>query len=254
MTVAEGVSPRFEIGRVASRTFGVIGRNLVVFLSLATLLAGVPQAIVGYFTLTAVFGSGGASAFLISGCAALIGFVAMGVLQAALIHGSVADLNGRKANLSDCLSTGLRFFLPVIGVSILTGLGIAVGFVLLIVPGVLLALAWCVNVPVVVVERKDVFAAFGRSADLTRNHRGAILVLVIAYALVAGILQQVTLAVTGGFSLATLGSFNATQWVVLTVLQVAESLIGAAGIAAIYYELRSIKEGIGPEALASVFD
>jgi hypothetical protein len=32
------------------------------------------------------------------------------------------------------------------------------------------------------------------------------------------------------------------------------SIIGSTFVAAIYYELRQIKEGIGPEALASVFD
>jgi len=30
-------------------------------------------------------------------------------------------------------------------------------------------------------------------------------------------------------------------------------LIGAAGIASIYYELRLVKEGVGPEQLAAVF-
>ena len=254
MTVAEGVSPRFEIGRVASRTFGVIGRNVVVFALLAVVLAGVPQAISRYFAQTAVLG-GGFGAGLISFCAGLVGFVALSVLQAALIHGTIADLNGRRANFNDCLSTGLKFLLPVIGISILTGIAVAIGFVLLIVPGVLLALAWCVNVPVVVVERKEVLAAFGRSAELTRNHRGAIFVLAIAYVLVVWAVDAVGLAVTGGINLTVLsGSFNGAQWAVLTVLQVAQSLLGAAGIAAIYYELRSIKEGIGPEALASVFD
>jgi len=34
----------------------------------------------------------------------------------------------------------------------------------------------------------------------------------------------------------------------------ARAVIASAGVASIYYELRSIKEGIGPEALASVFD
>jgi hypothetical protein len=31
-------------------------------------------------------------------------------------------------------------------------------------------------------------------------------------------------------------------------------IVGSAFSASVYYELREIKEGIGPEALASVFD
>jgi hypothetical protein len=36
--------------------------------------------------------------------------------------------------------------------------------------------------------------------------------------------------------------------------QMINAILSAAGTASIYYELRQIKEGIGPEALASVFD
>jgi hypothetical protein len=35
---------------------------------------------------------------------------------------------------------------------------------------------------------------------------------------------------------------------------VANTLVSYTGLAVIYYELRRLKEGIGPEALASIFD
>ena len=256
MTTFDAVSTRFDMGRVASRTFGVIGRNFVVFLLLAVVLAGVPQGIARYFSQSAVLGGGGVWASLISLIAGLIGFVGVAVLQAALIHGTISDLNGKKADFGDCLSTGLKFLLPVIGISILTGLAVGFGCLLLLVPGVMLGLAWCVNVPVVVVERKEVFAAFGRSADLTRGHRWAILGLIVVWALAVWLIDVVGIAATAGFSLEGLarGAFNGPQWALLTVLQVIQSLIAAAGVASIYYELRSTKEGVGPESLAAVFD
>jgi hypothetical protein len=40
----------------------------------------------------------------------------------------------------------------VIGASILAALGIALGFVLLIVPGLILLTLWCLLVPVIVLE------------------------------------------------------------------------------------------------------
>jgi hypothetical protein len=189
-------------------------------------------------------------------CASLIGYIAMNILQAGVIHGTVDDLNGEKADFKDCLVTGARFLLPVIGISILTGLAVAVGLVLLIVPGVLMMLAWCVNIPVVVVERKGVFEAFGRSAELTRGHRGAIFLLLVIYAVIAWIVSAVGLALTGGLDLAALsaGGFKPAQWALLTVFQLVEALVGAAGVASIYYELRSIKDGVGPSTLAAVFD
>ena len=42
---------------------------------------------------------------------------------------------------------------------------------------------------------------------------------------------------------------------ILTALgQVFATLINAVGVAAVYYEIRQIKEGIGAENLAAVFD
>ena len=255
MTAAVAASARFEMGRVITRTFGVIGRNFVVFALLALIVAGIPAALVNYLTEASRAGAT-FDARLGSGIAGLISLLASCVLQAALIHGTISDLNGRKAVFGDCLSTGMRFLLPVLGVSILTGFAVVLGFVLLIVPGVLMALAWCVNVPVVVVERRGVMSTFSRSADLTRGHRWPILGLFVAYGLVAWVIDVVGVVAAHGFSLASLtaGGFNPVEWIVLTVVQVVQALIGAAGLASIYYELRSNKEGVSAQQLASVFD
>jgi hypothetical protein len=42
--------------------------------------------------------------------------------------------------------------------------------------------------------------------------------------------------------------------IVMLVITVASTLISYTGLAVIYYELRRLKEGVGPEALASIFD
>jgi hypothetical protein len=81
--------------------------------------------------------------------------------------------------------------MPLLGVSILAGLGIVVGFVLLIVPGLYLMTIWSVVAPVTVLERPGVFAAFGRSRELVRGYGwevfGVILVVIIV-SIVASIL------------------------------------------------------------------
>ena len=60
--------------------------------------------------------------------------------------------------------------LPLLGAGLLAGLGIALGFLLLIVPGLYLITIWAVVAPVIVVEKPGVFAAFGRSRELVRGH------------------------------------------------------------------------------------
>ena len=83
---------------------------------------------------------------------------------------------------------------PLFAVSLLAGLGIAVGFVLFIVPGLFLMTIWAAVAPVVVLERPGVFAAFGRSRELVRGHGWTVLgalalvfLIVLAAGVVAGI-------------------------------------------------------------------
>ena len=140
--------------------------------------------------------------------------------------------------------------------SIVIGTDALVGPFTVSVPGVMLALAWMVAVPAEVVERTGVFGAFSRSAALTRNHRWSLLGLYAVYFILSLILTLTLLALTGGFQAAAqvVSRGSPALLAVMAVLHVIQSVIGSAGIAAIYYELRSIKEGIGPEALAAVFD
>ncbi len=103
------------------------------------------------------------------------------------------------------------------------------------------------------------FGAFGRSADLTRRHRWSILGLAVAYVLLSIVVGAVIGGIIGGVigaapGVSSPGRLVGLQVVISLVLQPVQILLATAGIASVYYELRSIKEGIGPEALASVFD
>jgi hypothetical protein len=72
-------------------------------------------------------------------------------------------------DLSQTVRAAGPYILPVIGASILAGIGIAIGFFLLIVPGLILLTYWCLIVPFIVITGAGVFESFGRSM---RNVRG----------------------------------------------------------------------------------
>jgi hypothetical protein len=78
---------------------------------------------------------------------------------------------------------------------ILAGLGIAVGFLLLIVPGLILLTLWCLIVPVIVLEGKQVGESFSRSRELVRGHAwtvfGVVVVTAILSAIASGIIQAI---------------------------------------------------------------
>jgi hypothetical protein len=67
---------------------------------------------------------------------------------------------------------------------LIAGIGIAIGFVLLIIPGLVLLTFWCVIVPTIVIEGKSAGESFGRSFDLVRGHFWRVLGVIVLAALI----------------------------------------------------------------------
>jgi membrane-anchored glycerophosphoryl diester phosphodiesterase (GDPDase) len=126
--------------------------------------------------------------------------------------------------------------------------------VLLGAPAAYFMTAWAVVAPAVVIDRAGVFGAFSRSWVLTRRNRWAIFVLGIVLWTFAAILLllSVNLAyATGSVSRLDPSSSVSIAWLVSTTLG---AVVGSAGVASVYYELRILKEGADPSRLAEVFD
>jgi len=264
MTAADmPASAGFEIGRVVSRALSVVGKNFFSFLALATLSA-LPVIVFTFFSvLTAAIGlhmgplirPGTISAVIVGFVAGyLLYFVFANLLQAAMMHGTVVTLNGGHASFFDCLATGVRHAVPLTIITVLATLGMMVGFVLLVVPGIILALAWSVIAPVRVTENTGILETFGRSARLTKGHRGSLFLLMLLFGVVVVVLDFVIRPLAGVSLVATPGAATPLVLVALTALvQILTAMIGASLYASAYYELRVIKEGVGPEKLAAVF-
>ena len=261
---------RIDFGRIIKHTFGAIQHNAANFAILALLLAGLPAllsttgliGLLGQASKIQVQGGGlGALTGMalpgaLTGLGGLVGLITNAILQGAIIFGAASYFNGRPATFSDCLNAGARRCLPLIGLFIVMGFAVLFGILFFIVPGIMMAIAWVAATPVLVVERTGVFAALGRSADLTRGRRWPIFGLVILSSFAIGIIQNIIIGVVGGlFSVGAsrMGQLTA-QLPVSAMIGVAASVLTSTGIAALYYELRSTREGIGPEALAAVFD
>jgi Membrane domain of glycerophosphoryl diester phosphodiesterase len=107
--------------------------------------------------------------------AALIGFVGTTLVQGALVEVVDDEHRGkRQRSLTELYrSSGSRLGSMLVA-SILMGIGVGIGLVLLIVPGVLLAIRWAVAVPVVMLEGLKARAAMRRSQELVEGHRGEV--------------------------------------------------------------------------------
>lgn len=117
----------------------------------------------------------GLLALALGGFGKLLGEVvqtcAVFLLEAALVKAVQEVRDGRAA-----VSVGQTFravrpdLLAVAIASIVAGIAIWIGLLLLVVPGLYLLTIWAVLMPVLVIERPHTFAAFGRSQQIVRGH------------------------------------------------------------------------------------
>jgi hypothetical protein len=102
---------------------------------------------------------------------AIISFAATYVVQASLIKAVQDVRDGRvDLDLSQTVRAAGPYILPVIGASILAGIGITIGFILLIVPGLILLTYWCLIVPFIVLAGSGVIESFGNSMRTVRGY------------------------------------------------------------------------------------
>jgi hypothetical protein len=103
--------------------------------------------------------------------AGIVSIIAAFLLQAALVK-AVVDVRDGRADLS--VGETLQAARPAVGrvaiASIVAGIGIVIGFVLLIAPGLYLLTIWSLIVPVIVLEDVEPFGALERSRQLVSGY------------------------------------------------------------------------------------
>jgi len=125
-------------------------------------------------------------------------------LYQGMVVALVKDLqDGRRDNsVGDLMRSVVPVLLPLIGAGLLVGLGVGLGLLLLVAPGLFLLTIWAVTAPVIVIERRRVFEALGRSRQLVRGNGWPVLgVIVLAFlisAVVALVLGLAAEAVADG--------------------------------------------------------
>lgn len=113
-------------------------------------------------------------------------------VQGALVR-AVEDIRDGRADLT--LGETFNRVRPQLGsivvAGLLAGLGIAVGLVLLIVPGLVLLTWWVLIIPVIVLEQRAAGESFSRSRELVRGYGWSVfgvivltILLVIAFSIV----------------------------------------------------------------------
>lgn len=260
-TTDAALGGRFDIGRVVRTTFGVIRRNGAGFLLLSALMVGLPALVFGFLQFGMIQRVGVSATGLpnynapmvLLGIAGFVVTLITGALfQVAVVKTTVGDLNGAKVAPMSGLGLAMRLVLPVIALTIVMIVGVGLGWILLLVPGIILGTMWSVAIPALIVEKRGVFASLKRSRDLTRKHRWKIFALFLIY-IIAYFAVYFAVAGLGGAAFAA-AEYSLVTIMASTIVGLLSSIVASAGLASIYVELRSVKDGVGPQELATVFD
>ena len=172
----------------------------------------------------------------------LLDYALVGPLVSALhVHAVMQIGAGERPRLTRVAATGLRVLPDVVAAVVAAGLAIGLGFLALIIPGILLALRWSVVAQAAAIERGGWLPALRRSGELTRGNYWRIFGLLLITGLVSG-------GVTVALAAVPLGSTAGAASVAVGILaRTLTASFTALTLALLYFDLRARRSGHGPE-------
>jgi hypothetical protein len=190
----ESARGQISVGDVLNETFSIYGNNLGALIggSLAVfVIVGVASGLLQH--------AGG----LILGTLALIVELAGRAIFVGFVVKLVEDVrDGRRDHsVGDLFSSASDAIVPLIAFGILFGIGVGIGFLLLIIPGFFLLTMWSVGAPAIVVEGEGPIGAFGRSWKLVWGDGWrvfAVLVVVFLIVLAVSVVLAALASAIGG--------------------------------------------------------
>lgn len=178
---------------------------------------------------------------------ALIGIVGLYWLQGALVE-AIVDIRDGRADLTmgQTFARAQQHIGPLLIAGILAGLAIALGLLLLIIPGLYLLTIWSVLIPVIVLERRSVMEAFGRSRQLVSGNGWSVFgLIVIGFLILVG--ASIILAIALFWIPGVFGEF--VRSVISNTITVP---FVALALTVLYFRLRELEEPAAAVATAPV--
>jgi hypothetical protein len=227
---------RLDTARVFERVFAIYRLQAGVLLPAAVILYVIPAA------LGLTNGIGGQALALAASVIAAVGYQGLVVQAVRDIQDGVRDLS-----LGKLFRSVSKVLAPLLWTALLVGVGVFVGFLAFIIPGLILITQWAVAAPVVVCEVRSPLEAVGRSRHLVQGQAWRVFsVLVVTFMMVLIV----------DLLLASLANAVSGSDVAVAVAQLAGSAltapIFALASAVLYLELLQLKgEQLPPPDMSS---
>jgi hypothetical protein len=247
------------LGELLDRTFLFYRQHFALFVGV-TALPNLLSLMFGLALVVTRSRARGPVSVLISALAASVVLLVTAVFTQAATVVVVSQIQlAKPTGILDAFKSIRPRLVELVLLTLNMGLRIALGFLLFVVPGILLSLRYALAIPVAILEWSSGSESLLRSADLTRGHRGRILLVYILFFVmstivnllwqlpsrllfgaVRGVSQAMTAQIAAQF-------FNfATQALIGPVATIAFTLL--------YYDVRVRKEAFDLEHMMRQLD
>lgn len=165
---------------------------------------------------------------------------------AAAFRMVAGEYTGDRPSWGQSLTYGFARFGPLIWLQVIYSVLLLIGFFFFVIPGIYLAVAWTLVVPVFVLERREGFGALSRSTELVRGRwwptLGLLALVGGATAILTALLTPLLTAVlpaNGDLAKA------ASEGVASGLVAVVTTPLAAVAMCVLYFDARIRKDGLG---------
>jgi hypothetical protein len=222
---------KLSVGETLSEVFAIYRENAGTLIPIAFWL---------FLAVAIVQGIADGSLLLVL-IGAILSLVAS-VIYEGMVVSLVRDVQDGRRDLSagELYRSATPVLGTLLGASILFGIAVGIGFVLLIIPGLILLTIWSVIAPAIVIEKRGAIEAFGRSRELVKGYGWPVFGVVICAALITFVVSIILLSIAaaiadGPILRIVLGVLASTVTAPVTAL--------VAGV--LYYRLLLLKDDPG---------
>jgi hypothetical protein len=226
------VKRTIDVGTVIDKVFKTYGQYFAPLVITAAIL----------FLIDAAFGFVARDSWILG-----LVSLAISLIISQFYTGVVVELvNDTRDGTLDASIGGLfRAVTPVlatlIGAAIVAGIAIVFGFVLCIIPGIILLTLWAVIAPAIVVEKCGVFDALSRSWNLVKTNFWQTLGVIVVFWLISIVAAGIVGLIFGS---GTVVLAVIVRWIVHFLL----APLAALASAILFFELRAVEGTATPPA------
>ncbi len=176
-------------------------------------------------------------------------FIAVAIQQlwaGAVTRGGAAATLGREVDVRASYQYAFSRLGGLIGLALLVGLVVGVGFILLIIPGIIFLVFLSVSVSAFIIERVGVTEAMSRSWKLVSGQWWHTFIVIVVAAIIAGVVNGIITAIGGSTFIGA--------WIFSSIAQIITGPFVALVNVLLYIDLRARHEGLTAARLGSELD